>query len=87
MGAGEEEKKPDVEVRVTLYQNGFIVDNDDNLREYDTPENKEFMSELNKGYIPKELVKKHQSKTLGIALEDKRQSKFIPPPPPAYVAY
>lgn len=83
----EERKKPDHEVRVTLYQNGFIVDNDDNLRVYDTPENKEFMAELNKGYIPKELVKKHTSKTLGIALEDKRQSKFIPPPPPAYVAY
>lgn len=63
------------------------MDNDDVLREYDTPENKEFMSELNKGYIPKELVKKHQSKTLGIALEDKRQSKFIPPPPPAYISF
>ena len=68
----EDSKRPDQEVRVTLYQNGFIVDNDENLREYDTPENKEFMSELNKGYIPKELVKKSPGKTLGIALEDKR---------------
>ena len=45
------------------------------------------MSELNKGYIPKELREKYKSKTLGIALEDKRKEKFIPPPPPAYVAY
>ena len=57
------------------------------MRPYDTPENKEFMSELNKGYIPKELREKYKSKTLGIALEDKRQEKFIPPPPPAYVAF
>ena len=51
-GGKEESKRP--EVRVTLFQNGFTVDNGE-LREYNTEENKEFMSELNKGYVPKEL--------------------------------
>jgi len=43
---------------VTLYRNGFTVEGGD-LREYNTEENKEFMSELNKGYVPKELQKKY----------------------------
>jgi UBX domain-containing protein 1 len=51
---GTDDKRPDTEVRITVYQNGFVVD-DGEFREYDTPVNKEFMSELNKGYVPKEL--------------------------------
>ena len=82
---GEERKKPDTEVRITVYQNGFVVD-DGEFRVYDTPENKEFMKELNEGYVPKELRKKYD-KPVGVALEDRRKEKFIPPPPPAYVAY
>ena len=42
----EGREKPDQEVRITLYQNGFQVDGGE-FREYDTPENKEFMKELN----------------------------------------
>jgi UBX domain-containing protein 1 len=82
---GEERKKPDTEVRITVYQNGFTVDEGE-FREYDTPENKEFMKELNEGYVPKELRAKY-NKPVGVALEDRRKEKFIPPPPPAYVAY
>ena len=49
-----DEGKPDVEIRITLYKNGFTVENGE-LRPYNTEENKEFMKELNDGYIPKEL--------------------------------
>ena len=78
-------ERPDTEVRITLYQNGFTIDGGD-LREYDTEENKEFMSELNKGYVPKELREKY-NKPIGIALEDKRKEKKRPPTPPKYIAY
>jgi UBX domain-containing protein 1 len=78
-------EKPDTEVRITLYQNGFTVEGGE-FRDYNTPENKEFMKELNEGYIPKELRKKY-NKQIGIALEDKRDTKFRPPTPPKYVAY
>lgn len=44
------------------------------------------MKELNEGYVPKELRAKY-NKPVGVALEDRRKEKFIPPPPPAYVAY
>ena len=82
---GTEGNRPDTEVRITVYQNGFTVDEGE-FREYDTPENKEFMKELNEGYVPKELRAKY-NKPVGVALEDRRKEKFIPPPPPAYVAY
>ena len=44
------------------------------------------MKELNEGYVPKELREKYNKK-IGVALEDKRDKKYRPPTPPAYVAY
>ena len=85
MAAGASDEKPDVEIRITLYQNGFTVEGGE-FRDYNTPENKEFMKELNEGYIPKELRAKY-NKPIGIALEDRRKDKFRPPTPPKYVAY
>ena len=81
----DEKDKPEKSVRITLYQNGFTIDGGE-LREYNTPENKAFMKELNEGYIPKEL-RKDNKQQIGIELEDKRDSKFRPPTPPKYVAY
>jgi len=83
--AGNPKEKPDTEVRVTLFQNGFTVDGGE-FREYDTPANKEFMKDLNEGYVPKELRAKY-NKPVGIALEDKRDKAYRPPTPPPYVAY
>ena len=77
--------RPDTEVKITLYQNGFTVEGGE-FREYNTPNNKEFMKELNEGYVPKELREIYKKK-IGVALEDRRQEKYRPPTPPAYVAY
>lgn len=44
------------------------------------------MKELNEGYVPKEIQQKYK-KNVGVALEDKRQEAYTPPPPPKYVAY
>lgn len=44
------------------------------------------METLNKGFVPEELAKKYNQK-IGVALEDRRKEKWIPPPPPKYVAY
>lgn len=56
------------------------------MRDYESEENKTFMKELNEGYVPTELRKKYNKK-IGVALEDKRDKKYRPPTPPAYVAY
>ena len=84
-GQEGDREKPDVEIRITLYQNGFTVENGE-FRDYNTEENKEFMKELNKGYVPKELREKY-NKPIGIALEDRRKDKFRLPTPPKYTAY
>ena len=44
------------------------------------------MKDLKQGYIPKELSSKY-NKPIGIALQDKRKTKYQPPTPPKYVAY
>ena len=65
--------------------NGFQVD-DGELRSYDTEENKEFMKDLNEGYVPKEIREKFNRK-VGIALEDRRKEKMRLPTPPKYTAF
>ena len=43
-------KPGELNCKITLYQNGFTVD-DGPFREYNTPENQEFMKEMNKGFF------------------------------------
>jgi UBX domain-containing protein 1 len=62
--------KQDNKLKLTVWKNGFQVD-DGEFRDINKPENKKFMDEVEKGYIPKELVDKGM-KNLGIMLEDKK---------------
>ena len=62
----DEGEVSDTEAEITLYKNGFTVDGGE-LRDYDTEENKEFMNDVNKGYVPKELRKIH-NKPIGISI-------------------
>jgi hypothetical protein len=41
-------------MKITLYQNGFLL-NDGELRDYESPENKEFMKVLKDKKVPKEI--------------------------------
>lgn len=73
-------------MKITLYQNGFTID-DGTFRDYNAPENKEFMKELNEGYVPKELQNQTKGKGVNVSLEDRRKDVYRPPTPPKYVAY
>lgn len=44
-------------LKLSLYKNGFIMDNGE-FRNKNEPANKKFMEEIEKGYIPNELVKR-----------------------------
>lgn len=61
------EKQKD-KIRLKVYKNGFIVE-DGPFRPLTNQDNQKFMNEIDKGYIPQELVKKGY-KELGIAIED-----------------
>ena len=76
----------DTELKITLYSNGFIVGEDGPFRAYDSPENKQFMKELNEGYVPNEIRDKYKG-GVSVGLVDRRKEAFTPPPPPKYVAY
>jgi UBX domain-containing protein 1 len=66
-------------MKLTVYKNGFQID-DGVFRDISVPENKKFMDEIEKGYIPQELVA--QGKTeLAIALEDKKKEEYKEPIP------
>ena len=56
-------------INLKVYNNGFII-NDQPFRGLDDPKNQKFMDEVNKGYIPQELVDAGM-KDLAIAM-DKR---------------
>ena len=68
-----------------MWKNGYQVE-DGPFMSYDTPEGKEFMAELDKGYVPKSIQNKYKG-GLTVSLNDKRQSEYVPPPPPPYIAF
>ena len=55
----KKEKKP-VLRKLKLWKNGFSID-DGELRDYNTPENAEFLASVKKGEVPRELVNETRS--------------------------
>jgi UBX domain-containing protein 1 len=76
----------EVTITVTLYENGFTVD-DGPFRDYEAPENKRFIAEMNQNRVPGELLAKTKGKPVAVNLSDKRRERYVPPPPPKYVAF
>mmetsp|Transcript_28729 Transcript_28729/g.29064 ORF Transcript_28729/g.29064 Transcript_28729/m.29064 type:complete len:262 (-) Transcript_28729:290-1075(-) len=72
--------------RVTLYRNGFTVD-DGNLRDLESPESRRFLAALAEGYVPQELMQDNSTRDVALELSDKRTEDYVPPPQPAYVAF
>ena len=64
-------------LKLAIYKNGFILDNGE-FRNKNDPANKKFMEDVEKGYIPQELVKKGIT-DLGIEMDDHRDEDYEPP--------
>jgi UBX domain-containing protein 1 len=79
-------EKNEVSVSITLYANGFSV-NDGPFRNYTDPENQTFMAQLNQGRVPQELLSITRGRPTAVSLQDKRSETYVPPPPPSYVAF
>ncbi|SBT74751.1 ubiquitin regulatory protein, putative [Plasmodium malariae] len=61
---------------ITLYKNGFIVD-DGEFRDLEIEENKKFMENIEAGILPKELSGK--DKTMNVAIKDKSNQIYSNP--------
>ena len=93
----DERDGEEIEMRVTLYKNGFTVDKGP-FRDYKTPENEKFIAEMNKSQVPREIMDDYRKKNpnakkpplFGFAIADKRSEDYrppTPPPEPKYVAF
>ena len=81
------EGDPKDDLKITLWKNGFQIGEDNpELRDYNDPKNQQFMNELMQGRIPTEIREKYK-RDIGVALADKREEDFVPPPPPKYISF
>jgi hypothetical protein len=76
----------DLIVKITLYSNGFIVDEGE-FREYEGEVNEKFMKEMNDGFVPHEIRDKTRGRKVTVSISDRRRDAYRPPTPPKYVAF
>lgn len=71
---------------ITMYSNGFTVNNGPLRDPKTSSEDQAFLDQLLKGYVPAELKKgrKDPSKPMNISLSDKRGETYTPPPYTAF---
>lgn len=76
--------------RITMYREGFTVD-DGPFRRLDDPANAEFLQDLAKGIVPREIAVPLPGQStegpIHVGLVDRRKEDYVPPPAPAYVAF
>jgi len=76
-GAAERERR----LVISLWRNGFTA-GDGPLRNYNSPENQEFLDDIKQGRVPDELAS--LGRELDIELIDKRGEDWKAPPPPPF---
>lgn len=78
-GSAKIESKEDIKVTITFYKNGFVI-NDKELRQYDDPQNAEFLNDISNGVVPRELEQLSvRGRHLETHLIDKKGEDYTPP--------
>ncbi|KAF7456578.1 UBX domain-containing protein [Cryptosporidium felis] len=76
---------PQNAIRVVLYKNGFIID-DEEFRDISKPENEAFIKDIKNSVAPEELRRRSKNnQTINIALDDRSSEMYIPPKKPMEV--
>ncbi|KAL0489364.1 UBX domain-containing protein [Acrasis kona] len=68
--------EPVKNVTITFYKQGFVVD-DGELRRYDEPKNKAFLSAMDDGYVPAEVS--GMAKEVQVSLVNKKDEDYVKP--------
>lgn len=61
-----------------LWKNGFNID-DGQLRSYEDPKNKEFLSSIQRGELPQELIRQAEGGEVHLDMQDHREEEYVPP--------
>lgn len=73
---------PENAIKVVLYKNGFIIDNEE-FRDISIPENEAFVKDIKNSVAPEELRKRSRNnQTINIALDDRSSEVYTPPKKP-----
>ncbi|XP_011351990.1 NSFL1 cofactor p47 isoform X2 [Ooceraea biroi] len=78
IGASADQQSSNGLIVLKLWKDGFTI-NDSEIRSYDEPENKEFLSAIKRGEIPAEIRQQVQGVELRLDMEDRRHELYIPP--------
>ncbi|XP_078486985.1 NSFL1 cofactor p47-like isoform X1 [Ciona intestinalis] len=76
-GEVEQQRPGPVNVVLKLWSNGFTVD-DGPLRDFNDPENQEFLQSVKKGQIPRELIRNAKGGEVHVDMEDHREEEYKP---------
>jgi len=76
-GTSRKEEKPR-EFALKMWQNGFSID-DGELRDYNDQENREFLTDVMKGRIPRELIREARGGEVMVNMEDHKDQPYVKP--------
>lgn len=65
-----------VDKKLKLWKNGFSVD-DGPLRDFNSPENKQFLDSIANGEVPQELIREAHGGEVNLDMEDHRTEEFV----------
>jgi UBX domain-containing protein 1 len=68
-----------VKMALKMWKNGFSID-DGPLRDFNTPENKQFLSDVRNGDVPRELVQMAHGGVVHLHLEDHGHEEYVRQP-------
>ncbi|BFZ04889.1 hypothetical protein BsWGS_07928 [Bradybaena similaris] len=77
-GASHPHAREQVYKKLKLWKAGFSVDNGP-LRDYNDPENKQFLESVARGEVPQELVREARGGEVNLDMEDHRSEDFVKP--------
>ncbi|CAG5121776.1 unnamed protein product [Candidula unifasciata] len=75
-GASQSHAREQVYKKLKLWKSGFSIDNGP-LRDYNDPENKQFLESVARGEVPQELVREARGGEVNLDMEDHRSEDYV----------
>jgi len=76
---GASKPKPPKQFIIKMWQNGFSINEDGELRSYKDPANRSFLASVMSGRIPNELVEEAENGEVHVDIEDHKEEEYQKP--------